>query len=172
MPIVYKAGLTDAEMKSLEAAVNVTLPGAYRNILARMNGFYLTDPDFGQLPLKSVQDGEVSFDRLFGVIPEEECNDIISFNHEFISELAFVNGVLAIGEDGGGNPYVIVTEPGREGVYYWDRTHLHESDSINKYDIAEQGDSGHLYKVAEGVDDFYSLILASLPDDVEMMEEN
>jgi len=172
MPIVYKAGLTDAEMNSLEAAVNVTLPGAYRNILARMNGFYLTDPDFGQLPLKSVQDGEVSFDRLFGVIPEEECNDIISFNQEFISELAFVNGVLAIGEDGGGNPYVIVTEPGREGVYNWDRTHLHESDSINKYDIAEQGDSGHLYKVAEGVDDFYSLILASLPDDVEMMEEN
>ena len=172
MPIVYKAGLTDAEMNSLEAAVNVTLPGAYRNILARMNGFYLTDPDFGQLPLKSVQDGEVSFDRLFGVIPEEECNNIISFNHEFISELAFVNGVLAIGEDGGGNPYVIVTEPGREGVYYWDRTHLHESDSINKYDIAEQGDSGHLYKVAEGVDDFFSLILASLPVDVEMMEEN
>lgn len=67
---------------------------------------------------------------------------------------------------------MIVTELGREGVYYWDRTHLHESDSINKYDIAEQGDSGHLYKIAEGFDDFYSLILASLSDDVEMMEEN
>ncbi len=172
MPMVYKAGLTDAEINSLEAAVNVALPSAYRNILARMNGFYLTDPDFGQLPLKSVQDGEVSFDRLFGVVPGEECNDIISFNQEFISELAFVNGVLVIGEDGGGNPYVIVTEPGREGVYYWDRTHLHESDSINKYDIAEQGDSGYLYKIAEGIDDFYSLILASLPDDVEMMQEN
>ena len=108
MPIVYKAGLTDAEINSLEAAVNVTLPSAYRNILARMNGFYLTDPDFGQLPLKSVQDGEVSFDRLFGVIPGEECNDIISFNQEFISELAFVNGVLAIGEDGGGNPLSLI----------------------------------------------------------------
>src|SRR5690606_31626742 len=137
MPVVYKAGLTDAEINSLEVAVNVVLPGAYRSLLARMNGFYLTDPDFGQLPLKSVQDGEVSFDRLFGIIPEEECNDLLSFNHEFISELAFVGGVLAIGEDGGGNPYVLVTEPGREGVYYWDRTHLHESDSINKYDIAE-----------------------------------
>lgn len=172
MPIVYKAGLTDAEINSLEAAVNVALPGAYRNVLARMNGFYLTDPDFGQLPLKSVQDGEVSFDRLFGVIPEEECNDLISFNSEFISELAFIGGVLAIGEDGGGNPYVLVTEPGREGVYYWDRTHLHESDSINKYDIAEQDECGHLYKVAGGVDEFYSLILASLSDDVEMVEEN
>jgi len=172
MPIVYKAGLTDAEINSLEAAVNVALPGTYRNVLARMNGFYLTDPDFGQLPLKSVQDGEVSFDRLFGVIPEEECNDLISFNSEFISELAFIGGVFAIGEDGGGNPYVLVTEPGREGVYYWDRTHLHESDPINKYDIAEQDECGHLYKVAAGADEFYSLILASLSDDVEMVEES
>lgn len=114
----------------------------------------------------------MSFDSLFGGVGEEECNDLISFNNEFISELAFIDGVLAIGEDGGGNPYVLVTEQGREGVYYWDRIHLHESGSMNKYDIAEQDECGHLYKVAGGVDEFCSLILASLPDEVEMVEEN
>ncbi len=45
---------------------------------------------------------------------------------------------------------------------------MHASGLINKYDITEQGDYGHLYKVAEGVDEFYSLILSSLPDDVLM----
>ncbi|MFJ4068936.1 SMI1/KNR4 family protein [Pseudomonas sp. NPDC089996] len=172
MPIAYKSGLSDVEISSLEAAVNFTLPDAYKKLMARMNGFYLTDPDYGQLPLVSIEDGEVSFDRLFGVNSEEECNDLISFNEEFISELDFIKGVLAIGGDGGGNPYVLVAEAGREGVYYWDRTHLHESDKINAYDIAGRDDCGHLYKIANGIDDFYSSILASLPAGVEFLKEN
>lgn len=172
MPIVYKAGLTSAELKSLEAAVNFVLPKAYKNFLARMNGFHLTEPDFGHLPLSTVEDGVISFDRMFGVDSEEECNDLISFNDEFIAELAFIKGVLAIGEDGGGNPYVLVTEAGKEGVYYWDRTHLHESDKVNVYDIAERDDCGHLYKIAGDFDEFHSLILTALPDDVEFLEES
>ena len=172
MPIVYKAGLTDAALNSLEATVKVPLPTDYRSLLARMNGFYLTDPDYGQLPLRSVEDGVVSFDRLFGVVPEEECNDLVSFNDEFIPELIFINGVLAIGEDGGGNPYVLITEAGREGVYYWDRTHLHESDKINNFDIAERGDCGNLYKIASCIDEFYDLILASLSGGVEFLKES
>ncbi|BDM22768.1 SMI1/KNR4 family protein [Pseudomonas sp. LRP2-20] len=172
MPIKYRAGLTDAELISLESAVNFTLPIAYKNFLARMNGFHLTDPDYGQLPLSAVEDGVISFDRLFGVDSEEECNDLISFNNEFISELAFIKGILVIGEDGGGNPYVLVTEASKDGVYYWDRTHLHESDKINIYDIAGQDDCGHLYRIAGDFDEFYSLILTGLPDGVEFLEES
>ena len=130
MPIVYKSGLKDSEVNALESALNVVLPGSYRQFLGRMNGCYLTEPDCGQLPLPAIDDGVISFDRLFGVVPHEECNDLVSFNNEFIDELSFIGDVLAIGEDGGGNPYVLVCESGRDGIYCWDRTHLHESDSI------------------------------------------
>jgi len=49
---------------------------------------------------------------------------------KLIDELSFIKGVFAIGEDGGGNPYVLISEPGREGVYYWERTHLHEGAQL------------------------------------------
>jgi len=172
MPLVYKAGLAHDELDALEEAISVAVPQAYREFLGRMNGFFLSAPDFGQLPLKSVESGVIAFDRFFGVAPEEECNDLICFNDEFISELGFSGEALAIGEDGGGNPYVLVTGAGHEGVYYWDRTHLHESCDLDGFDVAEQEGCGALYEVAIGFDEFYSLIMASLPDDIEFMQES
>jgi len=171
MPIVYKSGLKESEVNALESALNVPLPSSYRQFLRRMNGCYLTEPDYGQLPLPAIDDGVISFDRLFGVVPEEECNDLVSFNNEFIGELSFIGSVLAIGEDGGGNPYVLICEAGREGIYYWDRTHLHEADSVNRYDIAEQNDCGHLYFIAENIDGLLDILISALGGDVVMIEE-
>ncbi|QYX48274.1 SMI1/KNR4 family protein [Pseudomonas tussilaginis] len=171
MPIVYKAGLSDSEVNAVESALNVTLPDSYRQLLKRMNGFYLTEPDYGQLPLPAIDEGVISFDRLFGVVPDEECNDLVGFNSGFIDELSFIKGVFAIGEDGGGNPYVLISEPGREGVYYWDRTHLHEGGSVNKYDIAEQDECGHLYLVAKDIEGLFDTLVSSLGGDVAMVEE-
>ena len=171
MPIVYKSGLQDSEVNALQSALNLVLPSSYRQFLGRMNGCCMTEPDYGQLPLPAIDDGVIIFDRLFGVLPDEECNDLISFNNEFIDELRFIGSVLAIGEDGGGNPYVLICEAGREGIYYWGRTHLHEADSVIKFDIAAQNDCGHLYFIADSIDAFFDMVVAALGGNVVLIQE-
>jgi len=171
MPIVYRPGLTCSEVDAIEFTCEVVLPESYRRLLMRMNGFYIAAPDHVQLRLNAVEAGEISFDRLFGVLPAATCNDVISFNTEFIDELSFVEGAFAIGEDGGGNPFVWIAAPRARGIYYWDRTHLHASDDPNDFDITEQEESGHLYKVADDVDAFYKLILSALGTSVDFVED-
>jgi hypothetical protein len=171
MPVIYKPGLSGSEISYIESRLQRKLPEDYKDFLSRSNGLYLTEPDFGQLSLTSVDEQFVSFDRFFGLIPTEECNDLVSFNKEFIDELSFLQEVIAVGEDGGGNPYVIVGEPGREGVYYWDRTHLHEGETSNNFDIQEQGDCGNLFYFGKKFEDFYSLLIRSLGGSPQFIEE-
>ncbi|MFR0674233.1 SMI1/KNR4 family protein [Enterobacterales bacterium AW_CKDN230030176-1A_HGKHYDSX7] len=171
MPIVYRPGLTCSEVNAIESTCEVVLPEPYRRLLMRMNGFHIAAPDHVQLRLSAVEAGEISFDRLFGVRAAARCNDLISFNKEFIDELDFIEGAFAIGEDGGGNPFVWIADPQARGVYYWDRTHLHAFDDPNEFDIAEQEESGPLYKVADDVDAFYKLILSALGARVDFIED-
>lgn len=154
MPLIYKKGLDVSRINNLEKELGVRLPSDYREFLHKMNGWYLSAPDYLQLPLAGVDGGEISFDRFFGVTPEEECNDLLSFNKEFIGELCFLASPIVIGEDGGGNPFVLVCDGTLEGVYYWDRTHLHEFNCVNSFDIKEQGDSGNLFMVATTFSEF------------------
>ena len=168
---LYISRLQDPEVNALQSALNVVLPSRYRQFLGRMNGCCMTEPDYGQLPLPAIDDGVIIFDRLFGVLPDEECNDLISFNNEFIDELRFIGSVLAIGEDGGGNPYVLICEAGREGIYYWGRTHLHEADSVIKFDIAALNDCGHLYFIADSIDAFFDMVVAALGGNVVLIQE-
>lgn len=170
MPILYKKGLVSTVVDLIEAEIDKALPSDYRNFLYKMNGFYFSSPHYAQIPLKAVDEGVISFDRFFGFLPDEECNDIVSFNKEFIDGLKFLSYAIAIGEDGGGNPYVLIGGE-KSGVYYWDRTHLHESDSLNSYDIAEQEDSGNLFRIASDFSQFYSLVLASVDGNPDFVEE-
>ncbi|WP_338922969.1 SMI1/KNR4 family protein [Pseudomonas silesiensis] len=169
MPIVYKPGLKSADVDYIEIQINRVFSAEYRKFLSGMNGFYLTAPDYVQLPLSAIDEGAISFDRFFGLLPEEECNDVVSFNKEFIDELSFLDEAVAIGEDGGGNPYVMIGKRGKQGVYYWDRTHLHESDSKNNFDIPEQNDCGNLFFVSGSFDEFYDLVIkcGGAPDFIE-----
>ncbi|WP_440091840.1 SMI1/KNR4 family protein [Pseudomonas syringae] len=173
MPIFYKKGLRKTDLGQIELKIHRTLPADYKSFLIRMNGFYLTAPDYAQIPLAAVDEGAVSFDRLFGLIPLEDCNDIVEFNNEFSSELDFLNHAIIIGEDGGGNPYVIIgeSEGVRKGIYYWDRTHLHDSDVKNRFDIAEINDCGNLFFVSSSFDEFYNLILQCLGGSPDFLEE-
>jgi len=136
-----------------------------------MNGFYFSDPDFPQLPVSEIDEDGISFDRMFGISPAQECNDLASFNREFAGELSFLTDVLIIGDDGGGNPYVLIGSPGKKGVYYWDRTHLHDRGIRNISDIAEQGGCGNLYWVAESVEDLYSSLILAVGGEVTFIEE-
>lgn len=161
MPRFYKPGLTEVELLCIERMLEKSLPADYRHFLTEMNGFYLTSPDDVDIPLSAVDEGQISVDRLFGFLPSDPVNDVVDFNKEFIEELDFLDDAIAIGEDGGGNPYVIVSGAGA-GVYYWDRTHLHEGDSKKQFDIAEVNGCGNLYFVAADFCKFYSLIMKRL----------
>lgn len=171
MPIVFKKGLTESELARVESELNILLPAGYRDFLERMNGLFIVAPDYVEIPLSSVEDGFISFDRIFGWHPQEECNDVVAFNKEFIDELAFLGDVIAIGEDGGGNPYVIVSQSKRDGVYYWDRTHLHDEDSLKTADILEKDDSGSLYFVSSSLGEFYKLITIQLGGHPVLVED-
>lgn len=162
MPIVCKRGLTASDIAQVELELGKSLPVEYRIFLQKMNGFFIAAPDYVEIHLSSVEEGFISFDRLFGWLPEEECNNVVAFNKEFIEELAFLNSAIAIGEDGGGNPYVIVSDSDsdsdRNGVYYWDRTHLHEGESTKNADFPERNDSGSLFFITSSLGEFYRLI--------------
>lgn len=159
MPLVHKPGLNAADIDYIEVEINRAFSAGYRKFLSGMNGFYVTAPDYVQIPLSAVDEGAISFDRFFGLLPEEECNDVLSFNKEFIGELDFLEEAVAIGEDGGGNPYVMIGKQGEQGIYYWDRTHLHQSDSKNNFDIPEQNDYGDLFFISGSFDEFYDLVV-------------
>lgn len=96
---------------------------------------------------------------------------MVAFNNEFIEELAFLNNVIAIGEDGGGNPYVIASDSEKDSVYYWDRTYLHEDNSVRDADIPEIDDSGSLFFISSSLGEFYKLISNQLGEDSVVVEE-
>ncbi|MEE3936625.1 SMI1/KNR4 family protein [Pseudomonas viridiflava] len=171
MPLVYKRGLSNTEIDRVELEIGRSLPYDFKKLLSWMNGFYLTSPDYSQIPLASVEGDVISFDRIFGLLPDEECNDLIALNNEFIDELGFLGEAVAIGEDGGGNPYVLLGEE-RGGLYYWDRTHLHDFYANGKLDIPEQSDCGNLFYLAPSFQAFYDMILKSLGGSVQSIEES
>ncbi|QJI39393.1 SMI1/KNR4 family protein [Pseudomonas sp. ADAK2] len=170
MPIVYQPGLKSAEVDYIEMELNRVFSVEYRKFLSGMNGFYLTAPDYVKIPLSTIDEGTINFDRFFGLLPEEECNDVVCFNKEFIDELDIFEEAVAIGEDGGGNPYVMIGRRGEQGVYYWDRTHLHESSSTNNFDIPVQNDFGNLFLISGSFTEFYDLVVGCVsgaPDFIE-----
>jgi len=162
MSLVYKTGLKPVEIDLIESEIKRTFPDDYRAFLISANGCFVAAPEFAQIQLSAVDEGTISFDQLFGLLPGEDCNDLISFNKEFVDELDFVEEAVVIGEDGGGNPYVIIGKAGSQGVYYWDRTHLHESDSKNQFDIPEQNGSGNLFFISGTFREFLDLVIMSV----------
>ncbi len=173
MPIIYKKGLQKTDLDFIESELNRSLPADYKDFLMRMNGCYLSAPDYAQIPLTAVDEGAVSFDRFFGLLPLDECNDLIQFNNEFVGEVDFLKNAVVIGEDGGGNPYVMVDEGEgvRAGIYYWDRSHLHDSNTNNHFDIPEVEDCGNLFFIASDFSEFYRLILQCVGASPEFLEE-
>ncbi len=51
MPLVYKRGLINAEIDRVELEIGRSLPYVFKKFLSGMNGFYLTSPDYSQIPL-------------------------------------------------------------------------------------------------------------------------
>ena len=80
--------------------------------------------------------------------------------NSIIKELSSVDDAMVVGEDPGGNFFLIIGNL-NYGVYYWGRTHLHYSGQA---DLAENEEEGDLYKVSDCFNDFYDLVLTNIKD--------
>ncbi len=171
MAIFFKKGLDKSQIEFVGKEISRVLPEDYKNFLKKINGFFVDLPDFCEIDLDVADEGIVAFDRLFGFSPDDEVNDLVSSNKEFASDLSYVPGAIIVGEDGGGNPYVILNGE-KSAVYYWDRTHLHVNSKIRSHDIVEENDAGNLYFVCHGFDSFLDILKKGFETFPEFIEEN
>lgn len=159
MPLSYGKPAAKNAILPLLTTFRFSAPEDYQNFLQQKNGLVVKSPDYCNLPYRGVDEGKVAFSALFGINTRNKYYDLEYNNDEFLEELDFLSDALLIGDDPGGNYFVLMNGAGREGVYYWDRTHLHAEDDIQQFDIAEQQDSGNLYKVAADFTTFYQMVL-------------
>ncbi|WP_413796606.1 SMI1/KNR4 family protein [Kosakonia cowanii] len=159
MPLSYGKPAAKNAILPLLKTINFSAPEEYLDFLQKKNGLVVKSPDYCNLPYPGVDQGEVAFSALFGINTCNKYYDLKYNNDEFLEELDFLSDALLIGDDPGGNYFVLMNGAGREGVYYWDRTHLHAEDDIQQFDIAEQQEGGNLYKVAADFTTFYQMVL-------------
>ncbi|MGY5956775.1 SMI1/KNR4 family protein [Kosakonia sp. BK9b] len=161
MPVSCGKPLPVTEVQTLTTKYAITLPDDYQEFLKKQNGFVVKSPDYCALDFQGVDEGIIAFDALFGLHTLNENYDLHYHNDEFLDEIAFIRNAFIIGDDPGGNYYILVNDAGRRGVYYWDRTHLHAEDAIQAFAIPEQDECGNLYKLTPDFAAFYDLIAAN-----------
>ena len=159
MPLSYGKPAAKNAILPLLKTINFSAPEEYLDFLQKKNGLVVKSPNYCNLPYPGVDQGEVAFSALFGINTCNKYYDLKYNNDEFLEELGFLSDALLIGDDPGGNYFVLMNGAGREGVYYWDRTHLHAEDDIQQFDIAEQQEGANLYKVAADFTTFYQMVL-------------
>lgn len=161
MPISYGKPANKDEIKVLEGKLKVSLPEDYKEFLRLKNGFVVKSPDFCELEYEGVDEGFIAFYALFGINMKNPNHDIFRQNENFLNELDFIDDKLIIGNDPGGNFYLILNGSESQGVYYWDRTHLHAEDDIQAFELAEQNECGNIYKISNDFTAFYERIFDS-----------
>ncbi|MBY6292142.1 SMI1/KNR4 family protein [Enterobacter bugandensis] len=161
MPISCGKPANKDEIKFMEGKFKVSLPEDYKEFLRLKNGFVVKSPDFCELEYEGVDEGFIAFYALFGINMKNPNHDIFRQNEIFLSELDFIDDKLIIGDDPGGNFYLILNGSERQGVYYWDRTHLHAEDYIQKFEFSEKNECGNIYRISNDFNDFYERICDS-----------
>lgn len=164
MPISCGKPKTKDELRILEGKFKVGLPEDYKEFLRLKHGFVVKPPDFCELEYEGVDEGVIAFYALFGINMKNPNHDIFRQNGCFLNELDFIDDKLIIGGDPGGNFYLILNGSKNQGVYYWDRTHLHAEDDIQKFDIAEKNECGNIFKISNSFTEFYERICESSLD--------
>ncbi|NIF24410.1 SMI1/KNR4 family protein [Candidatus Pantoea multigeneris] len=164
MPISCGKPLLGPEIHSLEMKYNTRLPDDYRKFLEKKNGFVVKSPDFSELHYDGVDEGIIAFHGLFGIETQNHYNDVYYHNDNFLNEVDFLKEKMIIGDDPGGNYFLIINIDNKTGVYYWDRTHLHSEDDIQIFAIPEKNDSGNIYKITDDFTSFYKMVLQTTAD--------
>jgi len=158
MPISCGRSVTDAEINTLEKEYNIRLPEDYKKFLERDNGFVVKSPDFSEIDYDGVDEGIIAFYALFGLGAKNHNHDIKHHNDNYLDELDFIEDKIIIGDDPGGNYFLLINGDNKKGVFYWDRTHLHAEDDIQNFEIAEENECGNIYRITDNFSDFYEKI--------------
>ncbi len=130
----------------------------YLNCLRGANGIYVESPDFVEIPFEKVDDGFISFSSLFGVGSSNENFDLIKINESIGDDLNFLSDAVIIGDDPGGNFFVLKKNESDYYVFYWDRTHIHNASDSQKADIQEENECGNLYLISKDINSFLRII--------------
>lgn len=158
MPISCGHSATDAEISMLEKEYNILLPEDYKKFIQKYNGFVVNSPDFSEIDYDGVDEGIIAFYALFGMGTKNQNHDIKHHNDNYLGELDFIENKIIIGDDPGGNYYVLINNADKKGIFYWDRTHLHVEDDIQNFEIAEHNESGNLYRITNDFSSFFEKI--------------
>ncbi|EDT2853159.1 SMI1/KNR4 family protein [Salmonella enterica] len=159
MPVSCGNGLAENQIRDLEKIFSLSFPDDYKDFLSRYNGFVVKQPDFCEFDYDSVDDGAIAFYALFGYGISNRNDELVYQNNEYLDEIDFISNAFIIGSDPGGNYFVLVCEGEKKGVYYWDRTHLHSEDDLQKFDINAENVSGPLYKFSDNFYDFFERLV-------------
>jgi hypothetical protein len=162
MPIRCGQPLSPSKLTELEALAGYKLPKDYVSFLCRWNGMIVDSPEYVDLPFTKVDNGEISFQALYSFSVKNENFDLIFQNKTYGSELSFLDFPFLIGEDPGGNYYLIALYNGSYSILYWDKTHLHAEDLRGSPDVAGTDECGALYLVANSFESFWQMISVQL----------
>lgn len=156
MPILHMPGTNNCEISLIEEEFEFCLPLIYREHMKSMNGLFVQSPDFIDLKLDRIGIEEISFCGFLFMGCQNLSWNLQHLNRNFGDEIVGLKKPLLIGDDGGGNFYVMETQSADGKVYYWDRTHLH-GDSYNmstgidlNKDLRESNEEGDLYLIYDG----------------------
>ncbi|MBM7070939.1 SMI1/KNR4 family protein [Shewanella sp. 202IG2-18] len=139
--------------------MGLRLPKDYSKFLEEHNGLILTDGTYCNLPFIKVDDQQIGFFILYSVDAQNERYDLEN-NNDYSDELEeHFQKALIIGDDVGGNFYVLDCKCESGVVYYWDRARIHLDEG---YDIPEVDEEGNLYKVCNSFNEFYELIMSNV----------
>ena len=152
MPVSCGKMITEADIQRLEKRYRISLPEDYKTFLLLNNGFVVKSP------YRGVDEGAIAFNALFGMQAKNDYYDVIYNNDELLSELDFIDSKLIIGDDPGGNYFLLLNGEHQKGIFYWDRTHLHAEDTLQDFEIPEQNECRNLYRLSDTFTAFFEMI--------------
>ncbi|MDR0244627.1 MAG: SMI1/KNR4 family protein [Burkholderia sp.] len=158
MPVLYGSRPAEPFLAILEAEIGFGVPLEYANFLRKWNGLFIDGGDYLDFNFPSVGSRIISFSSLFGLDVANKNFDVIDQNQRVKGEAGIQGEFFVIGDDPGGNYYVLAKIDDVHKVLYWDRTHLHAGNT-SRPDIAEVDEGGNLYYVADGFSAFLIMIV-------------
>ena len=155
MPVFYSTPAPAEAIARLKAALAPKLPAAYEDFLRHDNGLFIDGNDWLDLDCAALSNA-IAFQALFGLDAHNVHFDLEQVNTERQSELPA--GFLIIGDDPGGNDYVLQLDS--SAVFYRDRAMLHDDPP----DLAVAAEGGGLYRVADSFVAFLAALCAGMQD--------
>lgn len=151
----YSNNVTVSDISKIEIALNFSLPLSYRNFLLNYGGIAVRDDSYATFNVDFLKPTTIEISTIFN--PE----DLIEYNSEFLSDAELDEKCIIIGEDSGGN-FFILNNLGN--VYYWDRTliHQHLVNCSQKINIElDSNEITAIYFLFKNFDELFSIIKQS-----------